>query len=100
MFFRTISIAYLFLLLFFPNSAFAQDEYSIRELKAGKFVDDSSYIYELPFAPGKKVWLVQGYDSRGNFKQLATRFRTTRGIKYLRPAKFYRRPEKPERHNN
>lgn len=205
---RTISFPSIFLLLFSTQFAFAQDEYSIRELKAGKFIDDSSYIYELPFAPGKKVWLVQayesslshkgeraldfkikkgtaihaaregvveslredskegglktenlsdgnyvsirhndgsvahywhldfegvlvnrgdtvkkgqqiglsgntgysafphlhfevqGYDSRGNFKQLATRFRTTRGIKYLRPAKFYRRPEKPERHNN
>jgi hypothetical protein len=97
---RTVSFAGTLLLLFSVHFVFAQDEYSIRELKAGKFVDDSSYIYELPFAPGKKVWLVQGYDSRGNFKQLATRFRTTRGIKYLRPAKFYRRPEKPERHNN
>lgn len=172
---RTVSSAGLLLLLLSAQIVFAQDEYSIRELKAGKFVDDSSYVYELPFAAGKKVWLVQayesslshkgeraldfkikkgtpihaaregvveslrkdskegglknenlsdgnyisirhddgsvahywhldfevqGYDSQGNYKQLATRFRTTRGIKYLRPAKFYRRPANTHRVNN
>ena len=97
---RTVSSAGLLLLLLSAHFFFAQDEYSIRELKAGKFVDDSSYVYELPFAPGKKVWLVQGYDTKGNYKQLATRFRTTRGIKYLRPAKFYRRPADPNRDND
>lgn len=205
---RTVSSAGLLLLLLSAQIVFAQDEYSIRELKAGKFVDDSSYVYELPFAASKKVWLVQayesslshkgeraldfkikkgtpihaaregvveslrkdskegglknenlsdgnyisirhddgsvahywhldfegvlvnrgdtvkkgqqiglsgntgysafphlhfevqGYDSQGNYKQLATRFRTTRGIKYLRPAKFYRRPANTHRVNN
>lgn len=33
---------------------------------------------------------VVGYDAGGNYKQLATRFKTKKGIKYLRPAKFYR----------
>lgn len=41
----------------------AQEDYSIRDLKAGKFVDDSSYVYDLPFAPSKKVWLIQAYES-------------------------------------
>jgi len=33
---------------------------------------------------------VQGTDARGNYRQLPTRFKTSRGIMYLRPAKFYR----------
>lgn len=33
---------------------------------------------------------VVGYDANGNYKQLATRFKTKKGIKYLRPSKFYR----------
>ena len=33
---------------------------------------------------------VQGYDVTGNYKQLATRFRTNKGVIYLRPGKFYR----------
>lgn len=33
---------------------------------------------------------VQGYDSKGNYVQLATRFRTKKGVIYLRPGKFYR----------
>jgi murein DD-endopeptidase MepM/ murein hydrolase activator NlpD len=33
---------------------------------------------------------VQGYDASGNYKQLATRFRTNKGVVYLRPGKFYR----------
>src|SRR5688500_15890273 len=49
--------------LFFPVSLFAQKEYSISELKNGKFKDDSSHIYTLPFEHKKKVFLVQGYES-------------------------------------
>lgn len=33
---------------------------------------------------------VQGYDAAGNFVQLATRFYTSKGVRYLRPARFYR----------
>lgn len=53
----------LFLLLL-PVSAFAQDDYSIRDLKAGKFTQDSSYIYTLPFEDNKKVFLIQAYESK------------------------------------
>jgi murein DD-endopeptidase MepM/ murein hydrolase activator NlpD len=52
------------LLLVCPFAAFAQDEYSIRQLKDGKFKADSSYIYTLPFEDGKKALLVQGYESK------------------------------------
>lgn len=60
---QVIRYILLFSLLLAFTVSKAQDEYSIRELKAGKFVDDSSYIYDLPFAKGKKVWLVQAYES-------------------------------------
>jgi murein DD-endopeptidase MepM/ murein hydrolase activator NlpD len=33
---------------------------------------------------------VQGYDSKGDYVQLATRFYTNKGVIYLRPGKFYR----------
>lgn len=33
---------------------------------------------------------VQGYDSKGNYTQLATRFYTQKGVIYLRPGKFYK----------
>lgn len=46
----------------------AQHDHSILDLKRGKFVEDSSYIYALPFATGKKVWLVQGYESMFSHK--------------------------------
>jgi hypothetical protein len=45
-------------------SCFAQDQYSTRDLKEGKFKDDSSFIYSLPFQDHKKVFLIQGYESK------------------------------------
>ena len=33
---------------------------------------------------------VIGNDGKGNYRQLATRFNTNKGIVYLRPAHFYR----------
>lgn len=52
----------LFLLLL-PATCLAQDP-SILDLKAGRFVEDSSYIYTLPFANRKKVFLIQAYESK------------------------------------
>ena len=46
----------------------SQQQYSIRDLKGGKFVDDSSYIYSLPFENKKKVFLIQAYDSKMSHK--------------------------------
>ena len=34
---------------------------------------------------------VMGYDDHGNYRQLATRFETNKGVIYLRPAHFYKR---------
>ena len=46
----------------------AQQEYSFKDLKGGKFIDDSSYIYSLPFENNKKVFLIQAYDSKMSHK--------------------------------
>lgn len=53
----------LILFLLIPFTGAAQRQYSVSELKDGKFKDDSSYIYTLPFEHKKKVFLVQGYES-------------------------------------
>jgi murein DD-endopeptidase MepM/ murein hydrolase activator NlpD len=63
---HTKSLALLF--LFIPVWAFAQDDYSIRDLKAGRFTRDSSYIYTLPFEDNKKVFLIQAYESKMSHK--------------------------------
>lgn len=46
----------------------SQSDYSIRQLKNGSFVNDATYIYSLPFAKGKKVFLIQAYDSKMSHK--------------------------------
>jgi murein DD-endopeptidase MepM/ murein hydrolase activator NlpD len=56
------------IILLFPLAAFAQRQYTTADLKNGKFKDDSSYIYSLPFEHKKKVFLVQGYESMFSHK--------------------------------
>ena len=70
------------LLLLFPLMSFAQDQYSIRDLKAGKFKEDSSYIYRLPFENKKKVFLIQAYESKMSHKgERALDFKLKKGTK-------------------
>jgi len=70
------------LLLLSPLCCVAQEEYSIRQLKDGKFKDDSSYIYTLPFTHKKKVFLVQGYESMFSHKgEKALDFKVKAGTK-------------------
>jgi hypothetical protein len=59
-----------FILISFLTSCccIAQQPYSIRDLKSGKFTDDSSYIYSLPFKNKKKIFLIQAYDSKLSHK--------------------------------
>ena len=61
---------FLFILLSLLNfyGCAAQQQYSIRDLKSGKFKEDSSYIYSLPFENKKKVFLIQAYDSKMSHK--------------------------------
>jgi murein DD-endopeptidase MepM/ murein hydrolase activator NlpD len=70
------------ILLLFPLLSFSQDQYSIRDLKAGKFKEDSSYIYRLPFENRKKVFLIQAYESKMSHKgERALDFKLKKGTK-------------------
>ena len=59
-----------FIILFFAYccTAIGQQQYSIQDLKSGKFKEDNSYIYSLPFENKKKVFLIQAYDSKMSHK--------------------------------
>jgi murein DD-endopeptidase MepM/ murein hydrolase activator NlpD len=73
-----------FIFLWFLNSncCAAQEQYSIRDLKSGKFTDDISYIYDLPFENKKKVFLIQAYDSKMSHKgELALDFKVKKKTK-------------------
>ena len=50
------------------HCSIAQQQYSINDLKGGKFDDDTNYIYSLPFENKKKVFLIQAYDSKMSHK--------------------------------
>ena len=64
------------------HCCFSQQDYSIHDLKAGKFKDDSSYIYSLPFENNKKVFLIQAYDSKMSHKgELALDFKVKKKTK-------------------
>lgn len=43
----------------------------VRKLQRGIIVDDTSYIYALPFEEGRAYWMVQGYFSRFSHKERA-----------------------------
>ena len=61
---------------------YGQDQYSIRDLKAGKFKADSSYIYTLPFEKNKKVFLIQAYESKMSHKgERALDFKIKKGTR-------------------
>jgi murein DD-endopeptidase MepM/ murein hydrolase activator NlpD len=66
----------------FSISSSSQTNYSIRDLKEGKFKSDSSYVYALPFEKGKKVFLIQAYDSKMSHKnELALDFKVKKGTR-------------------
>ncbi len=70
------------ILLLLPVVVFSQQQYSTADLKNGKFKDDSSYIYTLPFEHKKKVFLVQGYESMFSHKgEKALDFKVKTGTK-------------------
>ncbi len=70
------------IVLIFLNGNAALGQYSVHDLKNGKFSDDSSYIYTLPFQPSKKVFLVQAYESKMSHKgEIALDFKLKKGTK-------------------
>lgn len=44
---------------------------TFRQLQSGKLKEDTSYVYALPFAPGKTYRVIQGYYSRLTHKERA-----------------------------
>lgn len=58
----------IFLLLTSACFSQTQVDYSIRDLKGGKFVNDNTPVYLLPFEKGKKVFLIQAYESKMSHK--------------------------------
>jgi murein DD-endopeptidase MepM/ murein hydrolase activator NlpD len=73
---------YFLFLLALPLCVVSQEDYSIRDLKNGRFKADSSYIYDLPFADKKKVFLIQAYESMFSHKgERALDFKVKKGTK-------------------
>ena len=73
-----------FILLFLSPVVAAQDQYAVQDLKAGKFKEDSSYIYRLPFENKKKVFLIQAYESKMSHKgEIALDFKLRKGNKNM-----------------
>jgi murein DD-endopeptidase MepM/ murein hydrolase activator NlpD len=67
----------------FSVSCFSQSaEYSVHDLIAGKYENDSSYIYLLPFENGKKVIVIQGYETNLSHKgERSLDFKVKKGTK-------------------
>ena len=56
-------------ILFISSPAFSQlSNNEIHDLKGGRVKKDTSYVYWLPFAPGKKFLLIQGWQSNMSHK--------------------------------
>lgn len=73
---------YIIIILLLPFCAISQDQYTIGQLKNGKFKADSSYIYTLPFENKKKAFLIQAYESMFSHKgERALDFKVKNGTK-------------------
>jgi hypothetical protein len=59
---------HLITIFFLSYAAAAQDDHSIRDLKAGRVSGDSSYVYALPYEKGHSYLLIQAYDSKMSHK--------------------------------
>lgn len=73
---------FLTLILFlFCLSGFAQlTNRQVLDLKSGRAIDDTSHIYWLPYAPGKKFLLIQASNSRMSHKnELSLDFKMKKG---------------------
>lgn len=59
-----------------------QSDYSIRDLKGGRYAADTSYVYWLPYPPKAKYLLIQAYDSKMSHRgELALDFKMKTGSK-------------------
>lgn len=77
------SFILFFTVMFLSLVVFSQlPDSTIRDLKDGKLLNDTSYIYWLPFEPGKKYLLVQGWESKHSHKdELSLDFKMKPGTK-------------------
>jgi hypothetical protein len=73
----------LILLIVSGNTCLGQlDNKTIHDLKAGRVVNDTSYIYWLPVEVGSKCFLVQAYNSKMSHKdELSLDFKMKKGTK-------------------
>jgi murein DD-endopeptidase MepM/ murein hydrolase activator NlpD len=64
------------------TTGYAQKDYTIHDLKAGKFKEDNSFVYSLPYEKGTKHLLAQAYDSKFSHKgEYALDFKMKEGTK-------------------
>jgi murein DD-endopeptidase MepM/ murein hydrolase activator NlpD len=62
-----IRIFFTVVIISFFGQCFCQalpDDLTVRDLKQGKYLNDSSYVYWLPYEDGRSYVLVQAYDSK------------------------------------
>ena len=72
-----------FAFIFLQINLYAQlSDSAIRELKGGRVLNDTNYVYWLPFEPGTKYFLVQGWESKHSHKdELSLDFKMKPGTK-------------------
>ena len=63
-------------------NVFAQESYSIQDLKNGRYKEDKSFIYNLPFENIKRVFVIQAYESKLSHRnERALDFKVKNGTK-------------------
>jgi murein DD-endopeptidase MepM/ murein hydrolase activator NlpD len=68
--------------LFILRGLYAKTTSDIADLKNGRMLHDSSYVYSLPYEQGKTFFLVQGYHSKMSHRgEIALDFKMRRGTK-------------------
>src|SRR5688572_5536419 len=79
-----MKIAILFFSLLIANCCLSQlPDRTVRDLKSGRYVDDTSYVYSLPYEAGKSFLFVQGANSKimSHKGELAYDFKMKTGTK-------------------
>jgi murein DD-endopeptidase MepM/ murein hydrolase activator NlpD len=68
----------------FQQAAAQLDNATIRDLKGGRVINDTSYIYWLPYEMGKKFFLIQGWESSYSHKgELSLDFKMKTGTRIM-----------------
>lgn len=77
---------FFLLLFFFTGCAVSHNpiRHQVQQLQRGEIMDDSSYVYSLPYEPGKTFRVIQGYFSRFSHRERAALdFNMKRGTKIM-----------------